>query len=77
MIRDKTKRSPPSVRQNSAKQIKEASQLIRSKGEASIALLQRHYKLGYSAAIALMTSLEGAVVSTPDQDGRRSVLPFN
>ena len=63
--------------QHTPERIEAATQLIRIQGEASIALLQRHDKLGYSVAIDLMTSLEGSVVSTPNKEGRRSVLPFD
>lgn len=41
----------------------------------SVALLQRHLLIGYRRALGLMQALEGDIVTPPDQDGLRRLLP--
>lgn len=54
-----------------------ATLLVRQENKASIALLQRRLKLGYSRAARLMDALETAGVVGPLANGMREVLPVD
>lgn len=43
--------------------------------EPSVALLQRHFKLEYDSALQLMQSFEGDIVTVPNAEGWRQMLP--
>lgn len=52
-----------------------AADLVRSRREASVSLLQRRLELGYAEAVDLMAQLEVAgVVVPPDATGARVVI---
>lgn len=52
-----------------------AVEIVIRRQKASVSLLQRHLKLGYSRACQLMAALESAqIVSAPSEDGTRRVL---
>lgn len=58
--------------------IQAATLLVRSENKASISLLQRRLKLGYSRASLLMTDLEArGIVGPIGENGTREVLPFD
>ncbi|MCF8210411.1 MAG: hypothetical protein K9K38_13585, partial [Rhodoferax sp.] len=40
----------------------------------SVGLLQRHFKIGYRKASAIMQSLEGDIVTPPDAQGWRRMM---
>jgi DNA segregation ATPase FtsK/SpoIIIE-like protein len=52
----------------------QARELLIEQQTPSVAILQRHLKIGYSQALGLMQSLEGDVVTPPDADGWRRML---
>lgn len=59
-------------------EITAATLLVRQENKASVALLQRRLKLGYSRAARLMDELEARGVVGPITDGgKREVLPFD
>lgn len=58
-------------------EITAATLLVRQENKASIALLQRRLKLGYSRAARLMDALEAAGVVGPLVDNMREVLPVD
>lgn len=58
-------------------EITAATLLVRQENKASIALLQRRLKLGYSRAARLMDALETAGVVGPLVDNMREVLPVD
>ena len=51
-----------------------ARELLLENQNPSVALLQRHLKIGYNHALALMQTLEGDIVTTPNADGWRRML---
>jgi DNA segregation ATPase FtsK/SpoIIIE-like protein len=58
-------------------EITAATLLVRQENKASISLLQRRLKLGYSRAARLMDALEAAGVVGPLVDNMREVLPVD
>ena len=52
----------------------QARSVILLKQNPSVALLQRHLKIGYNRALSLMTMLEGDIVTAPDENGWRQML---
>lgn len=52
----------------------EAADLIRTKGQACVSLLQRNLRISYSHALRLMGELEGHAVTKPDTYGHRKVI---
>lgn len=58
-------------------EITAATLLVRQENKASISLLQRRLKLGYSSAARLMDALEAAGVVGPLVDNMREVLPVD
>lgn len=58
-------------------EITAATLLVRQENKASISLLQRRLKLGYSRAARLMDELETAGVVGPLVDNMREVLPVD
>lgn len=58
-------------------EITAATLLVRQENKASISLLQRRLKLGYSRAARLMDALEAAGVVGPLENGMREVLPVD
>ncbi|WP_186083688.1 recombination-associated protein RdgC [Burkholderia gladioli] len=52
----------------------QASNIVRANGRASISLVQRHLRIGYNRAAALLEALEkGGVVTPMDNTGNRKV----
>lgn len=57
--------------------IEQACQLVTRLNASSISLLQRHFRLGYQAALALADTMEAAgILSAPTDDGSRTLTPF-
>jgi hypothetical protein len=54
---------------------KEAKRIILANLSASTSLIQRHLKLGYGDANLLLKRFEGYLISQPDANGLRSLLP--
>jgi len=52
----------------------QARELLLANQNPSVALLQRHFKIGYNRALGLMQSLEGDIVTAPNADGWRRML---
>jgi DNA segregation ATPase FtsK/SpoIIIE-like protein len=52
-----------------------ARELLLAHQNPSAGLLQRHLKIGFNRASGLMESLEGDIVSAPNADGWRRMLP--
>ena len=51
-----------------------ARQLILGHRDASITLLQRHLRVGFTRAKGLHAALEGTLVTVPSADGSRQVI---
>lgn len=58
-----------------AELLRRAREVVISQQSPSVALLQRHLRLGWSRSNELMTQLEGKLVSLPLFGGGRIVLP--
>lgn len=58
----------------SSQQLANARELILLIQNPSVALVQRHLKIGHHRALALLQQLEGDIVSTPDENGWRRML---
>ena len=53
----------------------EALKLVKEKGRASIRLLQRHFKIGYTRASRLIDEMERQeLISPPDSENQRVLL---
>jgi hypothetical protein len=67
---------PPSLSEPSPTELlAQARTAILRNQNPSVALVQRHLKVGYNLAIALMQQLEGDIVSAPDANGQWQLLP--
>lgn len=71
---------PTAPRQLSLEEIEvaylEAVALVRSTGKASTSFVQRRLSIGYNTAARMVDRMEAeGVVTRPDRDGRRSVIP--
>lgn len=54
----------------------QAVRLVREGGRARLSTLQRHLFIGYNRAANLLETMERhGVLSTPDRNGERTVLP--
>jgi hypothetical protein len=53
----------------------QARDLIVQLQNPSVSLLQRYFKLEYASALRLMKGLEGDIVTTPNDEGWRQMLP--
>ena len=51
-----------------------ARELLLENQNPSVALLQRHLKIGFNRALGLMQSFEGDIVTAPNADGWRRML---
>jgi hypothetical protein len=51
-----------------------ARSLVIRNQRASISLVQRHLRIGYGRACRLLESMEGDILSSPGEDGKRTVL---
>jgi putative DNA primase/helicase len=52
----------------------QAVTLLNGKGYVRTADVQRHLRIGYNRAAALIASMEGTEVSAPDERGQRTLL---
>lgn len=52
----------------------QASELLLTHQNPSVAFLQRHLKIGYNRALRMMQSLEGDIVTAPRADDWRRML---
>lgn len=54
-----------------------AIQAVRSNNKASIAFVQRYFRIGYNRAAYLIEAMEGVVISHPTSDGMRTVFTID
>ena len=52
----------------------QARELLLANQNPSVALMQRHLKIGYNRALGMMQNLEGDIVTAPNADGWRRML---
>lgn len=59
------------------KVVQQATDLVVRHNLASVSLLQRHFRLGYSAGLSLMAALEASgIVTAAASNGQRALTPF-